>query len=236
MAGATCIWHLLSTGWMPVLKENSSSTLIRNLRVLAQSHYCAEGFNHTQELGSIPKASTNHPNAQHSGKIDSQVTDFSTDNATEEKLALSFQPSGTLAQTWGWCVTFNWRDSGGKQKRWKEWSQWTDSQDLLPDGQQHSWSEHSFGLGPVWWSLYYSAIWNVTVCLWKISKLIFLHHSVTLEKRSDLHIKCSLYVLVLGDTMELISILLLLHLQTNLTLFFGPKTVRCIHCKFRCCK
>ena len=69
------------------------------------------------------------------GKIGSQVTDFSTDNATEEKLAISFQPSGSLAQTWGWCVTFNWGDSGGRQKSRKEWSQWIDKQCLLPDGQ-----------------------------------------------------------------------------------------------------
>lgn len=57
------------------------------------------GFKYAQELGSIPKASANHPTAQHFWKIDSQVTDFSTDNAAEEKLAISFQPSGSLAQT-----------------------------------------------------------------------------------------------------------------------------------------
>lgn len=53
----------------------------------------------------------------------------------KKRFALSFQPSGSLAQTWGWCVTFNWRDSSGRQRRRKEWSQWIDRLCLAPDGQ-----------------------------------------------------------------------------------------------------
>lgn len=93
------------------------------------------GFNCARELDSIPKASANHPTAQHVWKIGTQVTDSSTDNATEEKFAPSFQPSGGLAPTSGWCVTFNWKDSGGRQRSRKEWSQWIDRRCLLPDGQ-----------------------------------------------------------------------------------------------------
>lgn len=93
-----------------------------------------------------------------------------------EKLALSFQPSGSLAQTGGWCVTFNWRDSSGRQRSRKEWSPWMDEHRLLPDGQPEFVGVRSISL----WGQY--AVCSIS--LWEFFESLSLPGDVLLPQNA----------------------------------------------------